>query len=65
MTTQRQTRARTRNWNKAQVKCIEAIAERMLGGKEMYPYERVALEQILFDCGTILNDWEPKPPTLT
>jgi len=57
-------RARARNWNKAQVKCIEATAKRMLSGKEMYPLERVALDMILLQCRFMLRNWEPKPPTL-
>ena len=65
MTTEKQRRARTRNWNKAQVKCIEAIAKRMLSGKEMYLEERIALDGILLNCISILRSWEPKPPTLT
>lgn len=65
MTTQKQVRARTRNWNKAQVKCIEAKAKEMLRGKEMYVGERILLDGISNYCGEILRLWEPKPPTLT
>ena len=46
MTTQRQTRAKTRNWNKAQVKFIGAIAERMLKGKEKVPKRLLTKEMI-------------------
>ena len=55
--TEAQKRARERNWNKGQMRCIIAIAEKTYNSKTTPSKEKTALGIIIEAANKILHDW--------
>lgn len=55
--TEAQKRARERNWNKGQMKCIIAIANKMKRSKTTHDKEKLGLSMIISAADGILQNW--------
>jgi len=55
--TEAQKRARERNWNKGQIRCIIAIAEKTYNSKTTHPKEKIDLGIIIDASYSILQNW--------
>jgi len=55
--TEAQKRARERNWNKGQIRCIIAIAEKTYNSKTTHPKEKIDLGIIIDASCSILQNW--------
>ena len=52
-----QKRARERNWNKGQMRCIIAIAEKTYKAKTTHEIEKIELRIIIDASNLILQNW--------